>query len=292
MSPNVSSSRPLSALALLVAMAVSPVASAAPPSPSAPAAPEPVHAEAMADARFKAGLAAYDRGDYEAARLEFLQAQSIFPRASLYRNLALSELHTSRPLDALQHLRAYIADPATTPDKRALAERNLAEAFAQTGHLSITAPAGCHIKVDGKDVGVAPLKEAVDVVAGLHGVDTDAGGASLHETVQAGAGKLTEVAFVGPVVGDTRVVGVAGPIPTAPPPGEVARPVGPPQPFGPEHYWNSRRTVGVVIAGAGAVAMVVGGVFGSQRAGNTSDAAAARGQVTNANTMSRTSTCR
>ncbi len=265
---------PATALALLVGLALaSRGAEALAVPPEAPG-----HAEAMADARFKSGLAAYDRADYEAARLEFLQAQAIFPRASLYRNLALSELHSNRPLDALQHLRAYIADPATTPDKRALAERNIAEAFAQTGHLSISAPAGAHVKVDGKEVGVAPLKEAVDVVPGLHGVDTEANGTSLHETVQAGAGKLTEVAFVGPVVGDTHVVGVPGGPAVLPPVGPGATREAPPV-VGEHHYWNSRRTVGVILAGVGAAGMAVGGVFGSMRGSQTTNATTAQATV-------------
>jgi hypothetical protein len=235
------------------------------------------HAEASADARFSAGLKAYDNADYEGARIEFLQAQAIFPRASLLRNLALSELHTNRPLDALTHLRSYIADPGTSPDKRALAERNIQEAYALTGHLSISAPDGAHLKVDGKDVGTAPLKEAVDVAVGLHGVDSEVGGTAVHESVQAGPGKLTEVAFVGGVVGQTTVVGVAGG--AKPGPGGVVGPV----PGGREEthvpYWNGRRTVGVVIAGVGVVGMVVGGVFGAQRGGETSDANAARTKI-------------
>jgi hypothetical protein len=264
MSLNVSCSRPLAALALFAALSSAPFESLAHAQGGGP------NAEAMADARFKAGLKAYDKADYEGARLEFLQAQSIFPRPSLLRNLALSELHTNRPLDALQHLRTYIADAGTAPDKRALAERNLGEAYAQTGHLSITAPEGTHVKVDGKEVGVTPLRAAVDVPVGLHGVDADVGGAGMHESVQAGAGKLTEVAFVGAVVGVTRVVGLppVTPVGVTPPPsaGDVA------VPMKPVPYWNERRTVGVVIAGVGVAGLIVGGVFGGQRGSETTDA--------------------
>jgi hypothetical protein len=226
----------------------------------------------MAEARFRAGLKAYDNADYEAARLEFLQAQAIFPRPSLLRNLALSELHTNRPLDALTHLRAYIADPGTTPDKRALADRNIQEAYVLTGHLSISAPDGARVKVDGKDVGVAPLKAAVDVTVGLHGIDSEVGGTAVHETAQAAAGKVMEVSFLGRVVGDTTVVASGVRVV---PSGPAAGPLPPPGPVEPvqEEYWNGRRTIGVVIAGVGVVGMVVGGVFGAQRGGETTDAA-------------------
>jgi hypothetical protein len=229
----------------------------------------------MADARFKAGVAAYDKGNYEAARLEFLQAQAIYPRPSILRNLALSELHAGRPLDALQHLRTFLADPGTTADKKALAERTLSEAYAQTGHLSITAPEGAHVKVDGKEVGVAPLKEAVDVLAGLHGVDVDAGesGSASHQSVQAGAGQLTEVAFVGAAVAAPVATGVVVAPPAPAPAPVVVAPA--PEPAKSERYWNGRRTVGVVIAGVGVVGIVVGAVFGAARGGETNDASAA-----------------
>jgi hypothetical protein len=270
MSPNVPRSRSLSVFVVAAVLASATTAMAQ------PGAGRPAHAEAMADARFREGLRAYDKGDFDAARLDFLQAQAIYPRPSSLRNLALAELETKRPLDALQHLRAFIADVGTTPDRRALAERNVAEAYGKTGHLAISAPDGAHLTVDGKDVGVAPLKDAVDVEVGPHGVDMVGGPTTLHESVIAAAGKLTEVAFVPPVVaGNAHVVGI-GPavVAVAPPP--VVRP-GEPEHHG---YWNGRRTVGVIIAGVGAVGMVVGGVFGAQRGSETSDANAALASIT------------
>jgi hypothetical protein len=249
--------RILSACVLLSALGTTSIAAA-----------QSSHTEESAQARFNAGLKYYDRGEYDRAREEFLQAQAIFPKPALLRNLALTEVRTGRPLDALQHLRAYLADPGTTPDKRALAEQNLAEAYAMTGHLSITAPRGTRLKVDGKEIGVAPLKDAVDVAAGPHGVDAEMSGAALHEAVTVGAGMLSEVAFVQPVLAETKVVMAApttAPATTPPPPRPALR----------EPYWNGRRTAGVVIAGVGAVGMVVGGVFGAERAGNTSDAGTA-----------------
>lgn len=244
-------SSPLRILAVCAAVSVLSAASTA--------TAQSTHTEELAQTRFKAGLRYYDRGEYERAREEFLQAQAIFPRPALLRNLALTELHTARPLDALQHLRAYLADVGTTPDKRALAEQSLSEAYALTGHLSIAAPPGTRVKVDGKEIGVAPLKDAVDVAVGLHGVDAEMAGAALHEAVQAGPGKLTEVAFVPPVVAETKVV-VATPAAEPATATVSAAPVAT-VPMR-EAYWNGRRTAGVVIAGVGVVGMAVGGAFG------------------------------
>jgi hypothetical protein len=229
----------------------------------------------MAQERFRAGLKLFDKGDYEAARLEFMQAQAIFPRPSLLRNLAMTELRTHRPLEALQHLQALLADGTTSGETRVLGERDLGEAYAQTGHLSISAPVGARVKVDGTEVGVAPLKGAIDLAVGPHGVDADAGGVAMHESVNATAGKLTEVAFVKATVAQTQVVqmpgggGAGGAGMGKPAPIDAVIGV-PPATATP--YWNGRRTVGIVIAGVGVVGMVVGGVFGAERGGATTDA--------------------
>jgi hypothetical protein len=93
-------------------------------------------------------------------------------------------------------------------------------------------------------------------------------GTATHENVQAAAGKLTEVAFLAPVVGTAHVVPIGltpGPA-VVPPPPVTAEP-------SKEPYWNSRRTVGVVIAGVGVVGLVLGGVFGAERGGDTTSAA-------------------
>jgi hypothetical protein len=104
-----------------------------------------------------------------------------------------------------------------------------------------------------------------DVLAGPHGLDAESGGVVLHQDVVVAAGELKEIAFAGAVVGHGNVVGVG--------PGVVAPPPGTEPPAEHHGYWNNRRTVGVVVAGVGVVGLVLGGVFGSERSGETTDAA-------------------
>ncbi|MCL2722902.1 MAG: hypothetical protein FWD69_00550 [Polyangiaceae bacterium] len=157
----------------------------------------------IAEAHFKTGLKLYDQSSYEAARLEFLQAQSVYPRAALLRNLALCELKTNRPLEAIQHLRAYLADPEA--DKRELAKKNLEEALARTGHVNVQATDGTTLAVDGKpqpQQGNAPFKEALDVLPGKHGIEARLGNRTRSIEVDAPAGSTVEVdlRFEPPVV--------------------------------------------------------------------------------------------
>jgi hypothetical protein len=125
--------------------------------------------QAIAEAHFKAGLKLYNQENFEAARLEFVQAHAVLPRPSVLRNLALCELKTNRPIDALHHFRAYLADPKA--DMREFAQKNLDEAYARTGHLVLRAPEGTAVSVDGTAQGNAPFVAPIDVVAGKHAID-------------------------------------------------------------------------------------------------------------------------
>ena len=120
----------------------------------------------IAETHFRAGLKLYNQDSFEAARLEFLQAQAVFPRLSVLRNLALCELKTNRPLEALHHLRTYLADPAS--DSRDYAKKNLDDAYARTGHVTVRAVEGAAVSVDGQGQGNAPFKDPVDVTPGKH----------------------------------------------------------------------------------------------------------------------------
>jgi hypothetical protein len=148
----------------------------------------------IAEAHFRTGLKLYEQSKYEEARLSFLQAHSVYPRASILRNLALCELKTNRPLEAIQHLRTYLADPAA--DMREFAQKNLDDAMAMTGHINVQATEGSTLVVDGKPQlqhGSAPFKEALDMLPGTHVVEARLGDRSRQAEVDAPAGSVVEV---------------------------------------------------------------------------------------------------
>jgi hypothetical protein len=161
----------------------------------------------VAAAHVRAGQAAFSRGDYEAAREEFVQAQALDPRTAVPQNLALSELRTNRPLDAYKHFRAFVADPSAGPEARAAVQNSMFEAYQHTGHLMVIAPACARVKVDGHEVGRAPLDDAVDLEAGPHGVGAEWNGTGAYDTVQVQAGEPTIVEVHLPTPDPTKACG-------------------------------------------------------------------------------------
>ena len=213
---------------------------------------------------------------FEAAYLQFAQAYAIYPDDKVLWNLAASEFHTKRFVDAIRHFRAYdehqhVAAQASHPD-HARFLRLIAEAEAATGRITVEAPRGSEVQLDGKVVGVAPLPGPLDVMPGDHTVEARSGAQRKTLQVSVLAGQAMPVALVL----DTTAL-VATPVVTG---GIEPSPVGTvAHPESSAPYWTERRTVGVVIAGVGVAGMVVGGVFGVLRGGETSDASKARAQV-------------
>ncbi len=221
----------------------------------------------IAAVHFRAGLKLFERSDYEGARLEFLQAQAVFARPSLLRNLALCELKTHRPLEAIQHLRAYLADASTTDEKRENAKKSLDEAFAQTGHASVHANDGAVLSVDGQaQPGTAPFRAPFDTIPGHHVLEAQIGTRRTTRDVDLPAGVMTEVdlRFVPDAAApsDARTgttQGTGG--------SEVLTPPREPRPS----FWNTRHTFGVAAAGLAIVAGGVGGGLLFARDGHVSD---------------------
>lgn len=211
----------------------------------------------IAEAHLKAGLKHYEQADYETARLEFLQAQAVYPRPSLLRNLALCELKTNRPLEAIHHLRAYLGDSTTTADKRENAKKNFDEAFAKTGHVAVRASQGALVFVDTHALpGATPFKDPIDVLPGKHVLEARLGERTATRDVDAPAGVTVEVALelderVAPVASTTVPVSAT----TTVSDGVVAPPREAEPPF-----WTTRRIVGGGFVGAG-LAMLGGALY-------------------------------
>ena len=49
--------------------------------------------------------------------MEFVQSYAIVPSAKTLWNLVLAEIDSNRPLDALRHLKTYLADPNADPNQ-------------------------------------------------------------------------------------------------------------------------------------------------------------------------------
>jgi hypothetical protein len=149
-----------------------------------------------AQARFEEGMKRVRGGDFEGGRLAFVQAYAVLKNPDILWNLALSELKSSHPLEALEHFKVYAVDPKVADAERESAKKYIADASSKTGHIAVDAPAGSEIVVDGKKWNAfAPLKEPLDVTPGKHSVEARLGGKGSSVEVFAAAGQESSAMF-------------------------------------------------------------------------------------------------
>jgi len=143
----------------------------------------------------KRAFEAAQRGDAETARKEFLASYAALATPKTLWNLLVVEMDANHPLDALKHLRSYLADPNADAKRRERGKGLLGELTARVGHLRIRAPEGALVNVDGNAVSNDDRKEAVDVLAGKHTVEITFQGKTQRDDVVAPAGKETTISF-------------------------------------------------------------------------------------------------
>ncbi len=165
-----------------------------------------------ANSLINSGVEHYKHHDYELARIDFERAYSLDPQSGTLFNLALAELQSGHPLDAARHLRAYLLSPEVPPERReSVRARWLRQAEAQIGRVSVEAPPGAQVLLDGFVQGEVPFAEPLDVTAGDHEVEARLGSWSRSVHVSALLGVVTTVHF--------EVVQL--PSPTSPPPSAI-----------------------------------------------------------------------
>ena len=140
---------------------------------------------------FKAGVAAFDNGDYEAARTAFLKAYALKKHEAVLLNLANSELMGRRYVDAARHFREYLNEHDSTNTE---ATAGLAKALEQVGQLKLsTDVSGATLRVDGDVVGKTPLEDPVLVDPGDHVVRASKDTLSVTKRVSVSAGEETSL---------------------------------------------------------------------------------------------------
>lgn len=214
----------------------------------------------QARARFKEGVDFYDKGQYENARLAFLQAYALKKHPAVLLNLAQSSAKAGHPLEAAKYFQQFLKESTTaSPAQRTDAENGLAEVRQKLGRIEIIVQAGTEITLDEKErLGTAPFGEPIDVEPGPHTLRSSA------ETVRvtANAGQKVQARFG---AGTAQPVAPA-PVPT---PGPSANPeAGPPPPVEgdtgaprakPLPMWPGY--VGLGVAGVGLVGTIIFAAF-------------------------------
>jgi hypothetical protein len=142
-------------VAALLALAFAPSAVLAQPAPSA----EEVQ---QAQARWNEGKAAFQAGNFEAARLAFKQAYAVLPHPAFLQNIGEAELRTGRLVEAARHLSQYLRASGSTASQREAAKKSLQKAAARLGSVVVeTNVDDAEVRVDNEVVGKSPLGSAV-----------------------------------------------------------------------------------------------------------------------------------
>lgn len=233
---------------------------------SAVAQDDPVTMQARA--RFKEGVDAYDKGQYENARLAFLQAYALKKHPAVLLNLAQSSAKAGHALEAAKYFQQFLKESTTaSPQQRTDAENGLSEVRQKLGRIEIIVQSGTEITLDEKErLGTAPFGEPIDVEPGSHTLR------SPNETVRvtANAGQKVQARFGGSVqpVVPAPAPGPATPPATATPPVEEGPP--PPTEGGAKHTNllsppanMTPVVIGLVAAGVGLAGTIIFAAFKS-----------------------------
>jgi hypothetical protein len=234
---------------------------------SGPAYGQTEQATKEAEARFKEGLKRHDSGDEEGARLSFLEAFSVLKRPNILFNLARTEQVTGHAVDAITHYKLFVADNTVTATDRETARKRIAELSSLVGHVTIVAPSGADLWIDGQMLPrKAPLGEPADVAPGSHTVQARLGDQTKNTQVSCVAGQTitatVDIVLNGPGLVVVPIPGENGPV--APPPPPVEKPV---------HYAPSGAKIATtIVLGVGAAVAIgvgVGMQVASGSQGNT-----------------------
>ncbi len=171
------------------------------------AAPSVARAQPSASARqeagrhFRAGVGAYQSGDYATALGEFQSAYRIAPHHSVRVNIANCFMHLGRPIDALNHFESFISE-ATTAGGLAAAQRRevetqISELRGQVGEVQVRIePASVRdpiISVDGQPANASGV---IRMMPGRHTIEVTADGfATGRQEFVASAGQRAEVSI-------------------------------------------------------------------------------------------------
>lgn len=229
-----------------------------------------------AQARFVEGLDRVKAGDFEAARVSFLQAYSVLHKPDILWNLALAEQKSGHPVEAITHFKQLRQGLKSDAD-RAGANRHITELMDQTAHIEVSAPAGAQVTVDGAAMGMSPLPEPLDVAAGKHHVEVAvAPGDTRAADADAVTGQVVRVSFLQAQAVVTPAPGTPPPVvaPPPPPPADTT----PPASSGGSTFWDARGITVVSIGGLAVVSAALGLSFGIVSNNDSSTASTLRQQ--------------
>lgn len=161
------------------------------------AAPSPATEEMRQDAKrlFERGVKLLEKGQFDAALIDFKRSREVFPTRSATENAAICMRELGKTADAFEMFRTLLREfPDLPADVKARVENQISLLDAQLGRLVFVADEGTAVTVDGRPIGKLPLSEPTRVVAGRNVVRMYLDGYSVFETqVVSARGKETTV---------------------------------------------------------------------------------------------------
>jgi PEGA domain-containing protein len=169
---------------------------------------------AKARQTFKEGIAAFDRRDFEAARVAFLQTFALKPTAPVVRrNLGLAEIYSGHYLEGARRLGRVIhtTDEGSSVDRARMVE-SLKKAEAHLERVTVEVNVeGAEIQIGDVDLGTSPLPFAWYLEPGSYDVRVNKPGFEPYsETRVARAGNAQHLRI------GLKPIEIAAPIPVAP----------------------------------------------------------------------------
>lgn len=227
-------------------------------------------------ALFRKGLALYARGDTAAACRAFEQSYKLEPASGTLFNLATCHAKEGRYWQARREFLELGREmqSAGKDDKAQIARdraRRAAEHLPKLGFQFPTPSNVQRIRIDGKPVPEARWQAPIAVRTGAHTVSFAGNGLqprTIHVNAE-GDGAIVHVTV--PTLAGTSGSGAQAPAVT-PPGGGSARLAAGAHGTGRQSWWTTKRTIGVVAAGVGVVALGAGAFYGFTAISQKSDA--------------------
>lgn len=161
--------------------------------------PDAARAQAQARAYYVSGNRNANAGRWDDAYAEYSIAWQLFPEwqtAGAFGRAALKTKHHAMGVLRLSYYLSAAPPGRLSPKERAEVEALVAGARPRVGSLSIVAPAGAEVHIDGDVVGTAPLPGPVPADPGKHQVEVHTRSGVQAQAATVVAGKVQQLSFV------------------------------------------------------------------------------------------------
>ena len=147
---------------------------AAPKNKKKPPASDKTPEQKEADRHFKSGVGFFTDQKYAEALAEFERAYEIAPATIVLYNIAACHRYLSHYSEAVKYYRRFLDESEggskVPADRVVAAKAELDDILSKIARVSVTAPDGAEVVVDGETVGTMPLDMPLIVAPGEHKV--------------------------------------------------------------------------------------------------------------------------